>query len=152
MASPKKKHTGGAKIKVKTLASTKTGAAVAHAGDANVQGVAVWNLSVLIVPDENFWFAQGLEINYGAQGDSVEDAQANFQAGLLATICQHLKVYGNIEKLLKFAPSEILVEAAKNKSQIQRLTQVSFLEIADPRVQQALPFDGIDYRVLHQAA
>jgi hypothetical protein len=151
MASSKKKHSF-APIKVKTLKSTKTGAAVAHATDQDVERVAVWNLSVLIVPDGKFWFAQGLEIDYGAQGDSVEDAQENFQAGLLATIHQHLKVHGHIEKLLKFAPSSILRQAAKNKSLIQRFTQVSLHEIADEKVQQALPFDGIDYRVLHQAA
>jgi hypothetical protein len=46
----------------------------------------------------------------------------------------------------------ILVIAAKQKSLIQRFTLVSFHEIADSQVQQALPFDGIDYRVLQQAA
>ena len=140
------------KVKTKTAKVTKSGAKVAHVAVKDIEGVAIWNLSVLIVPDGDFWFAQGLEINYGAQGTSVEDAQTNFQEGLLATICQHLKVHGNIERLLKFAPSDILVEAAKNKSLIQRFAQVSFHEIADSHVQGLLPFDGIDYRVLQQAA
>jgi hypothetical protein len=71
---------------------------------------------------------------------------------LLATICQHLRMHGNIEKLLKFAPSKVLVEAAKNKSRLQRFTQVSIHEIATGPVQQALPFDGIDYRVVQMMA
>jgi hypothetical protein len=61
-------------------------------------------------------------------------------------------VHGHIEKLLKFAPSRVLVEAAKNKSLRKRFGQVSFHDIADVNVQEALPFSGIDYRVLRQAA
>ena len=122
-----------------------------HLEDEDGQAVAIWNLSVLIVPDEEFWFAQGIEINYGAQGDSEEDAKSNFEAGLLDTICLHLRVHGHIKNLLKFAPSRVLVGAAKNKSLIQRFAQVSFHDIADVNVQQALPFSGIEYRVLRAA-
>jgi len=138
--------------KLKTAKVTKTGARATHVAHEHVEGVGIWNLSVLIVPDGDFWFAQGLEINYGAQGDSVEGARENFQNGLLATICQHLRMHGDIDHLLRFAPRDILVEAAKNKSLISRFTQVSLHEIADVPVQQALPFDGIDYRVLQSAA
>lgn len=139
------------KTKLKARAG-KTGAMHIENKDSGQETVAVWNLSVLIVPDGEFWFAQGLEINYGAQGNTIEDAQMNFQTGLLATICQHLRVHGNIKKLLKFASDEILQEAAQNKALIKRFTQVSFHDIADLSSQQVLPFDGIDYRVLQQAA
>jgi hypothetical protein len=151
-AGPGQRNGNEMPVKTKLRATTKSGAKAAHVANKNVEGVAIWNLSVLIVPDEDFWFAQGLEIDYGAQGDTPEDAQVNFQAGLLATVCQHLRVHGNIERLLKFAPSEILIEAAKNKPLIKRFTQVSIHEIADAAVQQALPFDGIDYRVLQAVA
>ena len=139
------------KIKTKLNASTQDTHAV-HLEDTEHAAVAIWNLSVLIVPDENFWFAQGLEINYGAQGDTPEDAQDNFQQGLLATIAQHLRVHGHIKKLLKFAPDEILSEAAEHKSSLQRFAQVSFHEILDAKSQLKIPFDGIDYRVLPRAA
>jgi len=137
---------------VKMRAKTKSGARAAHVVHKHIDGVAIWNLSVLIVPDGDFWFAQGLEIDYGAQGDNPEDARNNFQQGLLATICQHLRMHGNIQRLLKFAPNSILVEAAQNKSHIQRFSQVSLHDIADALTQRALPFDGIDYRVLQIAA
>jgi hypothetical protein len=123
-----------------------------HLEDQGKAAVAIWNLSVLIVPDDTFWFAQGLEINYGAQGDSPEDAQNNFQQGLLATIQQHLRMHGNIENLLEFAPSRILREAAQHKGSIKYFAQVSFHELLDDKAQQEIPFDGIDYRVLQQAA
>jgi len=111
--------------------------------------VAIWNLSVLIVPGEGRWFAQGIEINYGAQGDTVKDAQEHFQRGLLLTINQHLRMYGNVERMVKFASSEILKEAAQKGCSISRLSRVSFHEILDDaKAREAVPFDGIDYRVL----
>ena len=123
-----------------------------HLEEEGQAAVVVWNLSVLIVPDDKFWFAQGLEIDYGAQGDTVEEAQENFQQGLLATISQHLRVHGNIEKLLKFAPSEILKEAAQYKLSIRRFAQASFHEVLDTESQQKIPFTGIDYRVICEQA
>jgi len=141
------------KIKANLLATAgDTGAA--HFSDQNDEkhAVALWNLSVLIVPDGDFWFAQGIEINYGAQGDSAEDAKKNFQEGLVATINQHLKIYGNIEKILKFASPDILKEAADNKPAIKRFAWISLHEVLAPEAQQKIPFDGIDYRVLQAAA
>jgi len=139
---------------VKTKLSASAGKAKAlHLEDEDQEhhGVLLWNLSVLIVPDENFWFAQGLEINYGAQGDSPEDAQKHFQEGLCGTICQHIKTYGEITRLLKFAPSSILKEAAKHKGSIKRFAQVSFHEVLqDEKAQSLLPFDGIEYRVVER--
>jgi hypothetical protein len=137
----------------KNVASKKSALAI-HAADEDGEhhAVVIWNLSVLIVPDEGFWFAQGLEINYGAQGNTPEDAQKRFQDGLAKTIHQHLKVHGNIEKLLKFAPSSILREAAQFKSSIKPFAQVSFHGVLDAGARNAIPFDGIDYRVLQQAA
>ncbi|HME11013.1 MAG TPA: hypothetical protein VKG25_28420 [Bryobacteraceae bacterium] len=142
--------------KTKTKLKAKAGKAEAvHLQGKKHQAVAIWNLSVLIVPDGESWFAQGLEINYGAQGSTPEDAQENFQQGLLATVRLHLKVHKNIERILKFAPSSILKEAAQNKSSIKQFAQVSFHEILAENecdVQLAIPFDGINYRVLKAAA
>jgi hypothetical protein len=139
------------KVKAKLLANAgKAGAAHIQTGEH--EAVAIWKLSVLIVPDGDFWFAQGLEINYGAQGTSKADAQKNFQKGLLATIKQHIRVHGNIERLLQFAPDRVLKEAAQHKNSIKEFAQVSFHEILDDKAQKFMPFDGIDYRVLEHAA
>lgn len=132
----------------KTFSSTTAQALHLEHEDKEHQAVMLWNLSVLVVPDEEFWFAQGLEINYGAQGTTAEEAKQNFQSGLIATIHQHLKVHGHIEHILKFAPDKILREAAQNKSFITDLGQVSFHEILDATAQEKVPFTGIDYRVL----
>jgi hypothetical protein len=132
--------------------NTTHAAVVAHLQSGKHRAVAIWNLSVLIVPDSGFWFAQGIEIDYGAQGNTPEDAQHNFQEGLIATVRQHLRVYGDITRILKFAPSEILKEVAQNKSAITQFAEVLFHDIFDDgdgvKARTSLPFDGINYRLL----
>ena len=108
--------------------------------------VGIGNLRVFIVPDGDFWFAQGLEIDYAVQGDSIAEAQKNFETGLEASIDLNLRMYGNIEKLLIPAPSEVLQEAARNKGKTQTYTQVSLHDMA-VKSQEALPFEGISYLV-----
>jgi hypothetical protein len=140
-------------IKMKLAAQGGRAAAFHLEGD-KIGAVAIWSLSVLIVPDEEFWFAQGLEINYGAQGDTPEEARINFQDGLVATIRQHLRMHGDITRILTFAPDETLKEAAQHKSSIHEFAQVSFHEIANNEIgdgeyvmQNAVPFDNIRYLV-----
>jgi len=139
-----------ANTKTKLSATTKKAKALhLEHEDQEHHAVLFWNLSVFIVPDENFWFAQGLEINYGAQGDTPEEAQKHFQEGLSKTINQHIRTHGDIKRLLRFAPSSILKEAAKHKASIMRFGQVSFHEVLhDKKAQDLVPFDGIEYRVL----
>lgn len=61
-------------------------------------------LRVLILEEDSKWFAQGLEIDYAAIGDSLEQAQRNFEAGLYDTITEYLTMHGDIGGLLKVAP------------------------------------------------
>ena len=49
-------------------------------GDTHVVGIG--NLRVAIETDGKFWTAQGLEIDYIAQGDDLEDAKKQFEDGL----------------------------------------------------------------------
>ena len=94
------------KIKLQAEAGSAKAVHLADQDEAH-HLVGLGNLRVVIVPDEDSWFAQGLEIDYAAQGQSVEEVQANFARGLRATINQHLQVYGNIKGLLKVAAPEI---------------------------------------------
>ena len=63
--------------------------------------VGLKNIRVIIVRDEGSWFAQGLDIDYAAQGESIEQAKKNFSGGLAATIDQHLQAYGTFVNFLK---------------------------------------------------
>lgn len=105
--------------------------------------VGMLNLRVVVIPDGQMWFARGLEIDYAASGTSIEDVKKGFQEGLYATVDEHLKVYGDIEKLLKPAPLEVWKELYHSRSEgIRfRFSQVAFHE----RFQAVLPFGGIEY-------
>ena len=127
--------------------ATKSGAVSVQAtsGDGKEKYVGIGNLRVLLVPDGKFWFAQGLEIDYGTQGDDKEEARKNFQQGLLASIDLHLRMNGTIDGMLCFASSDVLKEASQKRDSIEFYQHVSAHEIGERG--SALPFTGIDYLV-----
>ena len=93
--------------KVETYtASTKSGSKAAHAKAGDMHAIALKDIRVFLVPDGEAWYAQALELDYAAGGNSIEEAKTNFEEGLIATICEYLKYYGSIEKFLKPAPPE----------------------------------------------
>lgn len=128
----------------KTYKTNQTDARAIHVSKGKHHLVGIGNLRVFILPDGPFWFAQGLEIDYGAQGDSIEDAKRNFEMGLEATIDMHLKLNGTIENLLEPAPPEVLREAVRELDSLQLYWQISAHEVGR-QSQLALPFGGIDY-------
>ena len=97
--------------------------------------VGIGNLRVMLFNEENSWFAQGLEIDYFAQGETLEDVQDRFQDGLQATVDLHLRMHGHISGVLQAAPQEVWTEFYSAKPRTVRHTQVSF----------HLPFAGIQY-------
>src|SRR6266446_5881477 len=97
--------------KVKTRLGAEVGKAAAiHLEDGEHQAVAFFNLRVLVVPDGKFWFAQGFELDYAAQGATVEEAKKHFMLRLSATIHHHLEIFG------------------KNSIRKRRVSQVSFCQ------------------------
>ena len=114
--------------------------------------VGIGNLRVVIVQEGKEWFAQSLEIDYAAQGSSLARVKKAFEKGLAATVHEHLRVYGTIEKLLKPAPPEVwkdmLFGVAVTGKHFKRFSQISL----HSKLQQALPFAAIDYLELPKAA
>jgi hypothetical protein len=108
---------------------------VSEAGDI----VGLGELRVLVTPDGDGWFAQALEIDYSAGGDSIEDVKARFERGLTLTIGKHLETYGSIDKLLVVAPREAWAAfyAAGKESQKHLFSQLS--------LHKQGPFDSIRY-------
>lgn len=111
--------------------------------DGSVHFVGIGNLRVVIVPDGDFWFAQGLEIDYAAQGKSEEAAKHNFEYGLEATIEEHLKIHGTIGEFLKVAPPEIWKEFLGDPAGKKKL----YSQFTSHVLQEKLPFEGIQYLV-----
>src|SRR2546430_10747346 len=73
--------------------------------------IDVWNLHVLITHDEGGWFAQGAEVDYAAQGSSLEGVKKHFEEGFAETIGLHLKMYGTAKYFLaSSAPPDVFGE------------------------------------------
>ena len=114
-------------------------------GGATLYGVGIWNLHVIVTHDDGSWFAQAAEIDYAAQGESLDDVKTRFQDGLCATIHEHLKVYGHIDHFIQPAPADVWKEVLKAEPDHHEYSQVSFHMVP------SLPFKGIEY-ILPKAA
>ena len=130
--------------KVKKVKKAKRPAVAFHVKDGAGKGhvVGIGNLRVVIIRDDNFWFAQGLEIDYAAQGTSVNDAKKQFEDWLAATIQEHLRVYGKIDNLLRVTPTDTWEKMLLDASSVySRYSQISVHQV----IRNTLPFQGIDY-------
>jgi hypothetical protein len=115
--------------------------------DGSVHVVGIGNLRVVIVQDGIHWFAQGLEIDFAEQGDSLENVKQNFETGLRLTIEQHCKINGHIRKLLKVAPSEVWKDVLQDPSADRKF----YSQVSVHRVKE-LPFEGIQYLIAKGAS
>src|SRR5688500_14145846 len=80
-------------------------AKVVHVQTGHEHAVSVGSLRVFVIEEKpNVWSALGLEIDYAASGESLEDVKARFADGLNRTIRLHLQKFGNVENLLRWAP------------------------------------------------
>ena len=108
--------------------------------------VGIGDLRVILVQEAGCWYAQGLEIDYIAQGESIDQAKANFETGLHATIRENLKIFGTIEPLLTPAPPEVWKERLHPNAEAKRLFDASIHPTSTMEdVQDFLPFKGIEY-------
>jgi hypothetical protein len=140
----------GTKAKMQKKAKPAPSAMAIHAAEGDTHIVGIGNLRVIVCNDGGFWFAQGLEIDYAADGLSFEEVKTNFENGLKATIGHHLQVHQNIEKLLIPAPAKIWQELASIKKHM-RFTQVSrHNDVGDSDLAH-LPYSGIDFYLGDQA-
>lgn len=123
--------------------------------DGNVHLAGVKSLHVMLLPDGEGWFAQGLEIDYAACGTTMEEAKHNFAHGLAMTFSEHLTMYGDIGKALVVAPQEAWEEYYKTpadqieKKSLSFVASVELFEeagVIEPEKKvEAFPFSGIQY-------
>lgn len=112
--------------------------------------VGIGDLRVILTQEGDYWYAQGLEIDYVAQGDSMEAAKENFEIGLTSTLHENLKIHGTIEPVLIPAPVEVWKERLNPESIAKRFTHIfvhqiqSMQQLGFPSPNQ-LPFQGIQY-------
>jgi len=108
--------------------------------------VGIGDLRVILIKEAGSWYAQGLEIDYVAQGSSIDQAKTNFETGLHATIRENLKIFGTIEGLLTPAPVEVWKDRLDPHAKAKRFYYASIHQIGTMNdVLDFLPFQGIDY-------
>ena len=119
-------------------------------GDDDSHAVLLDRLRVLVVEQDGHWFAQGVQVDYAADGDSLEDVKRRFETGLCATMGAHIREFGTIEGVLKYAPEEDW-KSLKDPTAFS-LTSLSFHEFGPDwcEVAERLPFTGIEF--IHQQA
>lgn len=103
-------------------------ATAVHASAATKDGSAhlvhIRNLQVVLTVRDGCWFAQGLEIDYAAEGDSLDSVKRTFEEGLALTINANLRRFGHIHHLLKRQAPPEAWKMAKGKIR-GRYSQVS---------------------------
>jgi hypothetical protein len=128
-----------------TIAAAKGGGSKAlavHETDGETHLVGIGNLRVLVCKDGGAWFAQGLEIDYAANGRTLKEVKHNFEEGLAKTIDLHIKVYDNLDKFLDAAPRSAWKDLWQlNKKRIYDYSQVS----QHASLLKSLHLDGVTY-------
>ena len=121
--------------------------AVQASSDSGDHVVGIGNIRVLITRDGNFWFAQGVEIDCFAQGDTPEEAMKNFGLGFAVTVGMYLEHHESIGPMLKWAPMEVYKPLMEGSQ--YRFTHVSLHEIAPEQQLQVedLPFTGLSFGI-----
>jgi len=79
-----------------------------------VRGSGLLGLRVAVVRDGDAWFAQGLDVDYFAQGSTPEEAETNFTAGLKTMIRLHANEFGHLRYVVP-PPASVSQEYAKLK-------------------------------------
>jgi hypothetical protein len=132
-------------IKIVEKGSTRSGAKAIHGIHNDDHIVGIGNLRVIMCKHKGIWWAQGIEINYGASGKTMAQAKKNFEHGLSATIRLQLEAFDSIDKLLVYAPKAALKELTDIKKDF-RFTQISVHQFEnDSKEFELLPFSGIAY-------
>ncbi len=95
----------------------------------------IGNIRVLILGDGSGWWAQGLEIDYGAEGKTIEEAEMHFEQGLQETFRLNRERFGHIKHLFQRAiPREFWEKLASGVS--LRETKAST---------EIFPFEGFEF-------
>ena len=125
-----------------------------------VDVVMIDKLRVALVRDGETWVAQGLEIDYAAEGNTIDDAKAQFGRGLMLTLRENIRIFGGIEHVLRPVPPDIWHVFMASNVLRQTHSQVSahqvrrlWRTVAVPgEIETAPPIGVIDYYVQKQSA
>lgn len=138
----------GATVAKKISKVTKTGASAQQFVHGDHHVVDIKNINVAIYQKGKHWIAQGVEIDYIAQGDTVDDVKRAFENGLEGTINQHLKIHGDIDRLLKCSPDSVLLRVFRRLLKDPTSISATYSQISVHN----RPYFKINYVALPKAA
>lgn len=114
--------------------------------------MSLGNLRVIVFEENGLWNAQGLEIDYFAQGSNSLEARSNFVSGLRKTLEVQLERLGSFERFLVPAPAEIwreyTVALATKRITLARLNVMPTEKCEFPELRMAFPFSHIEFLLL----
>lgn len=135
-------------------ASRKSGAKAVHAGTGNSHFVILKDIRVFLVPDGSGWYAQALDLDYAAGGNSIDEAKENFQIGLAETVREHLKYFGNIAKFLVPAPPEDWKEYLSAPESLNLYSTIDAFDLVkqagETIEKEDFPFGDIKFLMRHE--
>lgn len=95
----------------------KHSAALALEGDGHGHClIGLANLRVILFTEDLSWFAQGIDIDYLAEGSTEEEAKKNFEEGLCGTLHAYYSKYGTIRGRLRAASRQLVREVAAQEN------------------------------------
>lgn len=101
---------------------------MAHVTEGVAHAVVLDSLAVYVLKEDDFWVAQGLQVNHFSYGKTEDEAKDKFVSSLKSTIQKHLNVYGHLEYLQVVSPNDIWQEAIKANG-TQKFSHVGFYEV-----------------------
>lgn len=126
---------------------SKRRAALAHVSDGDRHAVAA-NLRVLILPDEegHGYVAQGLDIDYLATGETVDEVRENFAVGLLRTVEAYLRRGRPLSGLMtKGKVSREAWDLWFDSAGKDELTCITVIDLSDKLPARARIFDRVQF-------
>jgi hypothetical protein len=115
--------------------------------DGKKHKVSVCGLHVSVVPDDEGWFAQAFEIDYGVQGSTEDEVKLRFELGLAATIHHNIDIFGDINNMLH--PNHDWLLQKVNADQVYDYSCTEMHKVA-PKFAAMFPF--IYYETQRRAA
>ena len=109
------------------------------------------SIKVLLMNDDGSWFAQGLEIDYAAEGTTELDVKKRFEFGLVRTLHAHLETKGTIDGLLKVAPKEIWETYFSAAQQVRLACSTASIHFVPTKKVTKLPPQEINLEYLQPA-
>ena len=97
--------------------------------------VGAFHMKVWISHEKDHWIAQGLDMDYIAQGDTLEEVKKEFEDGVTATIHEYLKT-GNLKDFFS-TPESIWAEflGSSRPSMKMEYSQVSIHKLPKLNIQ-----------------